>query len=538
MRNKAMWLVAAAVLTGCGGNGTSAPDTAQPETSTGDIADAAGPDAPGGDHASDLARDSVDAQDIAVTPFPLDPAQRGLVELRGIIHLHSALSHDGCGPNGYEDFGGPDPECVAELRAAPCQTGIDFMMMTDHPGELKNHPYEEGLQHQEGDEIAKDDKGRPFANRIACPDDSLVPHAWVFYGTEGSKNMPVGLAGPDIPKEIYSTSYADSTPLEDAQAAVSMVHDLGGIALGVHTEEPDITAERIAAIPLDGMEIYNLHANLIGALESIDTLLKLDRFMVPGTDAPSPDLSLLLFLSEVSKDVEKFDWVSPRVHMVSVAATDIHRNVEVPALCPNGVEGSVCEGFAEEYPNFVAFAMKGGPLPLSDGERMDSYARSFRWFSNRFRGASGDPFDIREAVRTGRGYACFEVFGYPGGFDFYVVNGGKLMEMGDEGPLDGEAYAWFRTPNIEAPPWMDPAGIAFGMAQVKTHLVRATEEGIEIVTEVKGQGDVVSALLPGPGAYSLRIAVMPLHLKPRLPGVESLASKTYPYIYTNPVFLR
>lgn len=363
------------LLSGCSGSSSQSDATGgQPEVGSSDASDLVPADGVAVDALAETTGDAADVPDGFATPFPLDPVARGYIELRGIIHLHSALSHDGCAPNGYEDFGGPDPACLAELRAAPCLSGIDFMMMTDHPGYLKDHPYEEGIQHQDGDEIAKDDEGRPFANRISCPDGSLVPHAWVFYGTEGSKNMPVGLSGPEIPPEVYSVSYGDSTPLEQAQAAVAMAHDLDGIALGVHTEEPNITAERIAAIPLDGMEIYNLHANLMGALESIETLLKLDLFMVAGPQAPDPDLSLMLFLAEVGKDVEKFDWVAPRVHMISVAATDVHRNVEVPALCPGGIEGSICEGFAQEYPNFVEFAQKGGPVLLSDGDRMDSYS--------------------------------------------------------------------------------------------------------------------------------------------------------------------
>lgn len=112
------------------------------------------------------------------------------------------------------------------------------------------------------------------------------------------------------------------------------------------------------------------------------------------------------------------------------------------------------------------------------------------------------------------------------------------MEMGDEAPLDGEAEAWFRLPKLVAPPWMDPAGLSFSMAQVTTRLIRATEAGSEVVAEIKGQGGIVSATLPGPGAYSLRVSVMPLHLKPRLEGVQNLASKTFPYIYTNAVFVR
>ncbi len=543
MRFLATCFLIAAVLGGCGGGSSHADVNPAPDGIAGDAADvgsaeSVGSDLGAGDTATAEGIGADSTTDASDAPFPLDPTQRGQVELRGIIHLHSALSHDGCAPDGYEDNGGPDPDCLAELRAAPCASGIDFMMMTDHPGHLKDHSYLEGIQHQEGDEVAKDKDGKPFANRITCPEGSLVPHTWVYYGTEGSKNMPVGVSGPDVPPEIYSVSYGDSTPLEEVQAAVAKAHELDGIALAVHTEESNISAERIAAVPLDGMEVYNLHANLMAALENLDTLFKLDKFLAGAEGGPASDLSVMLFLDQVDKSVEKFDWVSARVRLASVVASDIHRNVEIPALCPGGIEGSVCEGFAKDYPNFATFAMKGGAVTLADGDRMDSWGRGLRWFSNRFRSASTDPWDIREAVRAGRGYACFEVFGYPGGFDFYVVNGGKLLEMGEEAKLDGEAVAWFRVPELSAAPWMEAGSLPFNMGQVTTKLVRATEEGSEVIAEIKGQGGIVSATLPGPGAYSLRITVMPLHLKPLLPGLENLASKTFPYIYSNAVFLR
>ena len=475
------------------------------------------------------------AEDVLVPPFPFGFESRGWTLLRGIVHLHSALSHDGCGPDGYEDYGGPDPDCISELRAAPCISGIDFMFMTDHPGEAKYHTFEEGLQYRaaEGDEIIYDEQDRPYANRITCPEGSLVESSLFYVGTEGTKHMPIGMAGP-VPMEVYETPYSDDIPLEQAQAAVAIVHSLGGWVYAPHTEEPNIPVERIVELPLDGMEIYNVHTNLMQGLDDLENIFAIDKFMAEG---PDPDLALLPFFAAVDKDVTKFDQAAAQIRIAHIAATDIHRNVEIPALCPGGIEGSMCEAFVDDYPNFANFMQTGGPFPLSDGDRMDSYERSFRWFSNYAVTASGDPADIREAIGMGRSYSAFDMFGQASGFDFFVVGDGEAIEMGTELAGVGEALAYIRTPTLENPPWRTAELFHF-KGKVTTKLVRATLAGSEVLLEEEGQGLLLEVPLPGPGAYRVEISIVPYHLKEILIGVEQFASKEYPYIYSNAIFLR
>ena len=520
-------------LVACGGNGGNGkndvpvtPDIA-PETVGGEVA---------GEVVADLAPEEVGPQ-VPDAPFGWGFAARGWKEMRGIVHLHSAYSHDGCGPDGYEDFGGPDPACLDELRAAPCATDVDFMMMTDHPGEVKHHTFEEGLQYRadEGDELVLDGQGRPFANRMTCPEGSMVEKAYFFFGTEGSKNMPIGMSGP-VPMQVFDTNYGQDEPLENAQAAVAIVHELEGYAFACHTEESTISVERMIELPLDGMEIYNLHAGLMGAFNDLDTILSIDRFMTEG--GPDPDLAVMLFLQPVEKDVLKFDQVTPYSPISIIAATDIHRNVEIPALCPDGPDTGLCWKFAEEYPEFANFATIGGPLPLSDGDRVDSYARSFRWFSNRALVKEDDPDLLRQAVGTGRGYAVFDVFGYPGEFDFYVAADGAAVELGEEITAPATAVAYIRTPIIEAPPWRAGQEVDYSKCQVSTRLVRASEEGSEVLIEVTGQGVYMDMELPDPGAYRVEVRVRPFHYEPLLPGVEKLAQNEFPYIYTNAIFIR
>jgi len=473
---------------------------------------------------------------------PFGPENRGLTVRRGIVHLHSAYSHDGCAPDGYEDFGGADPACLKELRDALCAGGIDFAMQTDHPGFSKDNDYLEVIHYQQesGDELEKDDQDRPFANKITCPEGSPVAHTLVFDGTEGHKNMPIGFALPEggVPDEVYHGDYSDEEPLEVAQAAVATVHSLGGYAFAAHTEESNISLERIIALPLDGMEIYNLHANLISGLEDLDSIFALDKFMEAGATNPDPDLALLPLLGVVEKDVEKFDGAIAQIHIAAIAATDIHRNVEIPAFCPGGVEGSMCEPLAEDYPNFVEFAQVGGPLPLSDGDRMDSYLRGFHWFSNYVLAETDSAADIRTAVATGSVFAAFDVFGAPSGFDFFAIADGEQVEMGEQVTGAEEAKLYVRAPTLAASAWKEMPGVQFGAATLYTKVIRSSADGVDTLLTEVGQGKILELPVPGPGAYRVEISVKPKHLAPVLKGVEHFAEKKYPYIYSNAIFLR
>ncbi len=478
-----------------------------------------------------------------VPPVPWGPENRGFLHMRGIVHAHSIYSHDGCAPDAPPIGSEASLKCLAEMRAAPCLAGIDFLMQTDHPGNVADTPFLDALHYQpaDGDVIIKDEEGRPLANRVTCPEGSLVDRFYFYVGTEGgAKNMPVALSGP-IPPEVFSTGYADSVPLDKARAAIAQVHALGGVALAAHTEEGDISVERIVALPLDGMEIYNFHANILKAMDNFDRLLLLDRFMgESGPDRPLADLSLLTFLQPTTRDIEKFDQAAPRIHLIHIAANDVHRNVEFPVLCPEGVQpDNFCGTLADSgYPEFAAFLATGGPFPLNDGDRLDSYVRSYKWFSNHLFVNADDPDRIRKALRQGRGFSAFDGLGYPQGFDFFAVVGPDAHEMGDEIAFREGITLYLRAPTLVEPPWGLPRVEDYGAGEVTTRLVRATEGGSEVVLTLTGQGATAAFPVPGPGVYRVECDLVPRHLKPGLSGVEDLADDSYPYLYSNAIFIR
>lgn len=527
-------LVIGLLMIGCGGGGSDpgpAADTAADTPSVDVALEARGADTPAaGDTGVDATPDTRD-------PLPWGWESRGWTEVRGIVHLHSAYSHDGCSSEGWDGPGSwePDAQCLDELRAAPCDVGIDFLMMTDHPGHAEDIPYEQGLRYRpdEGDVLVLDDQDRPFANKVTCPGGSLVDEVLIYFGTEGSKHMPIAMAGP-VPQVIFDTPYGDSTPIETSQAAMAEVHALGGYVLAPHTEESTISAARIVELPLDGMEIYNAHVGFLTGMDDIDKLLGFDAFMGEGTGR-NPDLSFLLIFKENEEDVLKFDYAAARTDIAIIAACDIHRNVEVPGLCPGG--GGLCEPLEADYPNFAAFLQEGGPVPLSDGDRVDSYARSFRWYTNRAWVDTGDAQPIRDAVGSGRGYAVFDLLGEPVGFDFFATIDDEVVEMGTPRPQAGEAVIHLRTPILGPQRWAADSALDFGAAELRTRLYRLTEDGAEVIAEVSGQGMTRSVTVEAPCAVRAEIKITPKHLAAELPGMEHLADVTYPYLYSNALFL-
>lgn len=482
--------------------------------------------------------------DAVVPPIPFGPANRGFVEHRAIVHLHSQWSHDGCFP----DHEGIDPSlfraCEDEHRLAPCRNGISLVFQTDHPGDVRDASFEEALHYrpEEGDTLVLDSQGRTVANRVRCPEGSLIPSFLYFVGCEGNKNMPVGLSAP-VPPEVFSTSYHDAVPLEQVQAAIAQVHAQGGYAFVNHPEEAAISVERLVQASVDGIEIFNVHPMLMDALMSgLDRFLLVDRFMEPGRQVPDPDLALLLLLQPVAEDPRKFDAVAPRVRMTVFGATDIHRNVEIPSLCSD-LES--CEPFTSDFPHMARTLVSGGPVPLSDGDRFDSFGRSFRWFANRVllpADRADDPDEARNAVGQGRLYVAFDLVGSPEGFDFFGIREGRPVEMGQEVQADPGVALYLRVPTLVAPPWgiagVDPD--AYASARVTTRVIRATDEGSSVVATIEGQGRTWTLPDAPAGAWRVEVDVVPLHLAGSLdmPGLEGLASASYPYLYSNAIFLR
>lgn len=409
---------------------------------------------------------------------------RGFSILRGIIHTHSPYSHDACDDHPFVD-GQRDEQCFAECRTGMCTTRQDFVFLTDHDDLFAEHEYPDVLLYAEGDELIERG-GLPVANRLDCGDGHRVV---VAAGTETGM-MPIGLehhVGQTIDerKEIYDRVDAD---------AVRAFQQAGALVFLQHTEGWEV--DTILDLPIDGIECYNLHQNLMDNMGgAIEMALKLETD--PGS-LPDVELAIITIFQENQRDL--FRWSKALMHkrMPAVVATDAHRNV-----------------FAD--------ASKS-----PDGERIDSFRRMMHWFSNYVlvESRQADDAGLKRAIGAGRLYAAFDYLGYPVGFDYHAEASGNVYEMGGRVPA-APATLYLVAPRVYR---LDPDGPE---PLLHTRILRAADGAWETVAE--GDGDLI--VEAGAGVYRAEVRMVPEHLRPWLGPDPERYLLDYPWIYANPIYV-
>jgi hypothetical protein len=462
-------LAAALALAACGGDDGAPP----------------GPDA-----------EALPAWNPGLPPTTVMPIRRGLASARGIIHLHSPYSHDACDGN-PRPGGVPDETCLAHLRAGLCATRMDYAALSDHDASMADEAFETLFLAREGDVLVRDGGGAPIANRVACPDG----HKLLL--TVGAENpiMPIMLdrhvTGSVAERHaIYNGDDAD---------AVAAFRDAGATVWIPHTEQR--TTEQLVALAPDGIEIYNLHANLDPDIRRDHLGLSADGAITAalefaGVDAsgPEPDLALLSFLTPSPPALTRWDeLLAAGLHVAGSAGTDAHENTL--------------------------------PIMLRDGERGDSYRRLLRWFSNiALVRDSRDPALIEAALRGGRSYVAFELLGTPIGFEVRGVASDRVVELGDSIPIDAGAQLEVNFPTIHELSPMLPAPVIHG------RILRVDATGPHEVAA--GNGPTLSTPMDRIGAYRVELTMVPKHLGPYLRRLGTThAEQEVPWIYANPIYV-
>lgn len=305
---------------------------------------------------------------------------------RGIIHLHSHFSHDAC-DNDPMPGGVPSEPCLQSLRDALCDDAIDYAFLTDHPDYAAYQDYDTLLLEREGDERVDG-----IGNRMHCAnghDVLLMP------GIE-DELMPIGLdrqvASGEENARIYNGSGAETF---DAEIGA------GATVLQAHTEGQDLeTLLARQALGLGGVEMFNLHAMVDPNKRADD--LGLDPYdwlatvapWLNGTTTAEPDLVFLGIYQPQDVSIARWDALSAVAPTTGTAGTDAHEN---------------------SLPN-----------PMADGERVDSYRRMMRWFSNVALVEGDGPADYQAAVASGRMFVAFDFLGAPGAWDVHYGD----LEMG------------------------------------------------------------------------------------------------------------
>ncbi|HPQ71240.1 MAG TPA: hypothetical protein PKW95_19090 [bacterium] len=430
-----------------------------------------------------------------VVPIGEHPMIRNQQVLRGIIHLHSVYSHDACDSRPFIN-GEPNERCLTQLRTAMCSTNQQYIMLTDHDDPFSYYEFPDVLLYMEdeGDELILNEEEEPIANIITCEDGNTV------FLTAGNENdlMPISLDRmPDgTPQERMALLGAKD------EAAVQGMRALGATVFVNHAEQ--WTYEELAALPIEGIEVYNLHANIDPSIRRdylglpyLGFVWPLLNFLLPASESGHSDLILLTFLAENTPSLENWDRLLADRRMVGLIATDAHRN--------------------------------SLPFPLWDGDRADSYRRMMRWFANYILVDDYDLPDIEEAIAGGRMYGAFQVFGEPIGFDFYAETGKAVYEMGDEVALTASPIIHVTLPELYRidPTWDTP--------EMTIRLIRAGAEGGTVVAEETDQD--LTYTVTQAGAYRVEVSIVPGHLEPVLGNNADWFIHEYPLIYANPIYV-
>jgi hypothetical protein len=416
---------------------------------------------------------------------------RGLLDRRGLIHAHSVYSHDACDNQPVKN-GARDPVCFDDFRDGLCRTMHDFVFLTDHDDGFGQTEFPEVLLYRpdRGDALVERD-GASVASRLACPDGRRV---LTLAGTE-SETMAVGLESHVAPAGERSAIYNDVSA-----TAVQAMKAKGAVSLLQHTER--WTAEQIGSLPVDGFEMFNLHA--LTLREAVRASELLNRVILKDEGLPAPDLALLGFLSEDPRYLSTWGTVLARgARRVTTLGTDCHRNTFQPLM--------------------------------ADGERVDSYRRMMSWFSNHLlvrpqADGTFDDRDLKDALREGRLYGAFEFVGTPAGFDAHAETAGGVAELGSEVRLADAPALVATMPTLKN---LDPAR---EKPMLTLRLLRAKEGGWD---EVAASDRDVRYTPTTPGAYRFEVRMVPRHLRADLnDDAEALLARDLVWIYANPFYVR
>lgn len=421
--------------------------------------------------------------------------RRGLTPARGIVHLHSPYSHDACDQM-PRPGGQPDEHCLGDLRAALCTDRIDFANLTDHDDSMADEDFAK-LFNMRGTDQPVMRGADQIGSRILCDDGHQV------LVTVGGENdlMPIMLDRhpPGTVAERHAIYNGNDAATSAAYRAA------GGLVWVAHTESK--TLETLRAVTPDGIEVYNLHANIdpdirkdyLG-LSASGAIASAIAFADTQPGHPEPDLAMLAFYSPNEPAIQKWETLlGEGKHLAVTAGSDAHQNAI--------------------------------PVILADGERGDSYRRVLRWFGNV--ALVQDPHDldqIEAALAAGRMYATFEMLGTPEGFDAYATTpSGAVVELG--GTI---AKAEGATLTVEVPRvlGLDPS-LPAPTVSAKVMWIDASGSH-----EIARGDSTFLAHLGAPGAYRVEVTITPSHLGPYLGDLGSgMAEVALPWIYASPFYV-
>ncbi len=496
-------------------------------------------------------------------PGPPLPSARGWKLARTVVHIHSAYSHDACDGE-VSKAGTINQTCLAQLRAGLCVSGLDVAFMTDHPSTMNDRTFEQLLffDASQGDQLVGP-AGAPFANVIQCPQTATATahELVVTAGFEATHLMPVGLHAHVTVTAMEGGDLSDAVTLSDARARVDMARAAGALVVNAHSEQDDISVQRLLDLGVDAMEIYNIHANfnmILGKSGSgsatgsinLPRIFELENFLGDPSASPDPNLLLLVML-DLQPEQAYLKWQQALAfkHVTGLLGNDVHQDVTLDAYCgPGGQFAGACDGFKDQYPHLVALLTNGGTPMLADGARVDSYPRMLQAISDRPLVAPGiaaadRPDAYKAALKAGRNWVVFDLLGEPVDFDFVAEKDGQFHEMGETLPVGTQL--WLRTPSGCVPPawahWTlaDTQNTA-DLTEIRTIVwyIAPGAQAAQNILEVKGFAGISSFTADKPGRYHLETRIIPRHLRKSLKALGDHADTEERWLVSNPIAIQ
>lgn len=280
-------------------------------------------------------------------------------DYRGVIHIHSELSHDSDGK--FENI----------VKAAQ-NNQIDFVVLTDHWSP----------------DLYKKSKRGVFEKIL------------FIAGAEISKNEGITLLVLPLPENFI--------PENDWRKNIFNLRKKKSAVLASHIEfsqTPQLTS-------VDGIEMTNLHSILV------DRTYFGFVWMWFGALFPQNwDLSFI-FDSDVLKNIPRWRYLNQDLKIPAFAGNDTHDN----------------------YRQLWRL-----------GKKLGSYNNTFKLITTHVWSENLEEKLIVEAIKNGKSYFSFEIFGNAKNFRFYGTNGKEVFLPGDNTSIKEKT-----TIVLQAPPHKDP----------------------------------------------------------------------------------
>lgn len=419
----------------------------------------------------------------SLPPSNMISETRGFKVARAIIHAHCIYSHDGCDGNSVEN-GNPEEECVLQLRDAICKLNLDALFMSDHAGSLADEEDFSKLYYPREGDTTIVENGKQTGNQLNCSNGAKTI---IMVGSENDI-MPIGITAHPSEDIVERKKIYDSVD----ESAIEAFRKVDGVVCTAHSEGKD--DEYLINSTLDCMEIYNFHVSIL----SSSGLVVLADYMNQPEKMPHPDLAFLAFYEPLKLQLDKWYTTIEKRNITPIIGTDIHRNVV--------------------------------KKELSDGERLDSYRRFMRWFSNFLMVKEFKPSEFKTAIKEGRVYVVAEGLGTPTGFDYYAETKDGIVNTGSTIKLEDFKKFVINVPTI--------VGIQNADKYIRVRLFKIKDKGeIEILSPVSRAEKSVIEISDGidKGVYAVQVLLTPMHLKYLCKRYASDYIKEFVWIYSNTI---